>query len=750
MALVSMFLKSLVLSLLVASASTSASATDASNLPSEQATDSRIKATARSVNDLSLRIMQRLVSEKTPRTIVISPIGLANCLNAVALGAGGDTRSELRKVFLNSELNEQDFGTLQKFVLTPTNGVDVSSASAMVTARDVKLKPLFLKSFESSYGGTAISASSAENINQRLNDWIRVKAHGMFDGAYPPMKPHEIRLLNALYFNGKWIDQFEGKATKIEKFFETESSPISVEMMHKSLEMAMFYGESDGSQIVRMPYGPPHSNPLMPFAMYVVLPRKGQSPEQLLSMISVEKLESQISSMRPRVGELSLPRFSLLAKNSFKEPLAQLGIRQAFSAPKANFSEITDSKPLWLGDLNQNISLLVNEQGTEAAVLTDAVYFLGPNPSKRFEMNVNRPFVFFVRDDRSGTIVLLGVVHKPLMERAVTEAAETELLRNLDEDESKWAVFTGDEKKEAHWKLERELRGARDYFVSKSDFRQAIQISNRLMHIEKPHCSALYQHAFIQLALGNTAAAESTFKDILKLYAEAKGSFEKTRPEWLEAFDKYDAMLSSKNPKDPERAPVLAAKESFLIQDVKDDVFVKEGVVGAWRRDLSTIGVPDEVSKITFDQFIERFDKDTALLSKDIVSLRLALKEDKSALQWKPSMCQGDRISRLGQSQSALAHFYSEHGSAHTAIQLFELCVINNIEDDYVEGVERDLSDLIEILNANGFKSEAKMVSQRQSQLMPIVHEYLELHLKWEELKKEEQRRWHETPHTSN
>jgi serpin B len=55
----------------------------------------------------------------------------------------------------------------------------------------------------------------------------------------------------------------------------------------------------------------------------------------------------------------------------------------------------------------------VNEEGTEAAGATAAVMGLGGAPVKGVTFRADHPFVFLVRDNRSGSILFVGRVVDP-------------------------------------------------------------------------------------------------------------------------------------------------------------------------------------------------------------------------------------------------------------------------------------------------------------------------------------------------
>lgn len=80
------------------------------------------------------------------------------------------------------------------------------------------------------------------------------------------------------------------------------------------------------------------------------------------------------------------------------------------------------SKQVCVDDIKQILNLAVDERGTEVAVVTSANVALGAPPST-FEMVVNRPFLFVLRDEANGAIHLIGIVNDPVRESALKKNA---------------------------------------------------------------------------------------------------------------------------------------------------------------------------------------------------------------------------------------------------------------------------------------------------------------------------------------
>jgi serpin B len=118
--------------------------------------------------------------------------------------------------------------------------------------------------------------------------------------------------------------------------------------------------------------------------------------------------------MRSQPGNVSLPKFKLEYITELKDVLSSLGMQQVFNSAQADFSPMTDSA-VALDQVKHKAVIEVNEEGTEAAGATSSgIRITSATPQKQpFEMNINRPFFFTIRDDRAGIILFMGNVVEP-------------------------------------------------------------------------------------------------------------------------------------------------------------------------------------------------------------------------------------------------------------------------------------------------------------------------------------------------
>ena len=89
-------------------------------------------------------------------------------------------------------------------------------------------------------------------------------------------------------------------------------------------------------------------------------------------------------------------------------------MKRAFKAKKADFSGINGDKELYISALIQQAMISVDENGTEATAGTHAVgAAAGYNDHPPPIFRADHPFVFLLRERRSGAILFLGRVLNP-------------------------------------------------------------------------------------------------------------------------------------------------------------------------------------------------------------------------------------------------------------------------------------------------------------------------------------------------
>ncbi len=167
------------------------------------------------------------------------------------------------------------------------------------------------------------------------------------------------------------------------------------------------YAEGEGYQTVELAY---EGGPL---SMVILLPAFGNFAafEQGLQAQQVSDI---INGRQFREVHLTMPNFEFDSEFSLRDTLTEMGMPVAFSGD-ADFSGMTGNRELFIGDVIHKAFVSVDEAGTEAAAATAVTMpsWGGPEPSA--EVTINRPFIFLIRDNKTGSILFLGRTMNPVL-----------------------------------------------------------------------------------------------------------------------------------------------------------------------------------------------------------------------------------------------------------------------------------------------------------------------------------------------
>jgi serpin B len=107
-----------------------------------------------------------------------------------------------------------------------------------------------------------------------------------------------------------------------------------------------------------------------------------------------------------------MPRFELRYEAKLNDVLAAMGMEVAFDPYNADFTRMYGDGGLFISAVKHKAFVKVDEEGTEAAAVTSVEVGATSAPDN-FEMRVDRPFLFVIRENHSGTILFIGKIVNP-------------------------------------------------------------------------------------------------------------------------------------------------------------------------------------------------------------------------------------------------------------------------------------------------------------------------------------------------
>ena len=246
-----------------------------------------------------------------------------------------------------------------------------------------------------------------------INKWVAEKTNNKVKDIVPEGTVNDLTrlvLVNAVYFKGKWQQNFSTALTADDKFHMPKKS-VKVKMM-RIPEGKFLYGENSQlhCQAIELPYVE------RSLSMFVLLPDK--------TVTSLSELEKKMTAgdivnvtqkfqMSSKLVSLRLPRFSLDKQLRLADTLAGMGMHDIFEQGAADLSGIDGSKDLFVSEVLHRAVVEVNEQGTEAAAATAVVTMTHNGVYVPISFYANHPFLFFIQHKTTGSILFIGRLVKP-------------------------------------------------------------------------------------------------------------------------------------------------------------------------------------------------------------------------------------------------------------------------------------------------------------------------------------------------
>ena len=360
----------------------------------------------------AFKLFRELVSASNNSNIFYSPCSVLLCLMMAWEGARGQTREAMARVLEIAEDPECCHRFLRSTLTASGPGVELSIANSLWCDEQARIVPAFLITAREKYAADVVSLPfrSPETV-LRINAWVAEKTRGKIGSIVEKLDPLELLLaLNAVYFKGMWEEPFEKSRTHDELFFAFRKRTVKIPLMRRFDEY--FYHEESAFQAVRLPYQGRR------VGMYIFLPSKKSSLPAFLRTLTSSQWARWMRSFALREGTVALPRFKFEHQVELVPVLTNLGMSDACDPSRAQFDGIAPSPPpLYIGGVIHRALVEVNEEGTEAAAVTVmrmVALSVKPPPRPRvFEMIVDRPFFFAIRDDQSNMILFMGAVNDP-------------------------------------------------------------------------------------------------------------------------------------------------------------------------------------------------------------------------------------------------------------------------------------------------------------------------------------------------
>ncbi len=351
------------------------------------------------------------------KNVFLSPFSISAALAMTYEGARGKTRKEMGEVlhFPDDNLRvNKSFGSLITEIQKSNNPkfYTLSLANSVWAQEGYRFLHSFFTTIEKYYYAKINEADFENNIKreearQKINRWVASKTNNKIKELLDKKaldKDTKMVLVNAVYFLAQWEKTFDKNATKKDDFF-TLSGKTKKDFMHTGGRMK--FAEYNNVSMLEIPYKDKKAS------MIILLPDTSLDFSLFKKSLTYGYFSNIYKKAVYRSVSLSLPKFKTEYKNDMAKILYTAGIKRAFSN-RADFTGMTCKKELKIDKVIHQTFINIDETGTEAAAATAVIMrkITSVNPADKVIFNANHPFVYLIKENKTGSILFIGQLVK--------------------------------------------------------------------------------------------------------------------------------------------------------------------------------------------------------------------------------------------------------------------------------------------------------------------------------------------------
>ena len=361
---------------------------------------------AAGVNRFGVDLYRELAAGDALRqNLCISPISIQLALSMLREGAMAETAAEMdRLLHLPAErpMRQQallqalgtDEGGKEAGVLALANGIWVDD--------QFEVRRRYLDVLWAHYGATAFVVDFADErgTSNVINAWVANRTGGKVAEAVASDGLRDVVavLANAAHFRARWKAPFPSQCTQKGWFYAREDQPGQRTPFMVDTRIANVTTDHR-AQVLELPYRDGR------FAMLLVLPRHGIDLAEFRDTLTTKQIDQWVAALRRQMVAIVLPRWDFRFHVDLLPRLRTMGM---------SLRDLSGVAPgeLVVSRITHEAAIDVDEEGTEAAAVTVVSICRGVPPDS-VEFLADRPFLFLIRDRRTGAIAFLGHVAKP-------------------------------------------------------------------------------------------------------------------------------------------------------------------------------------------------------------------------------------------------------------------------------------------------------------------------------------------------
>ena len=366
------------------------------------------------IGDLGAGLMQYAAAQEAENP-VLSPLSAYLCLAMLMPGANENTKAEFEKILgadwdYVSALAADIAAQLEK-----TGGSTKLDLANSIWTDDDKavIEEEWLKTVKAYFGPDIYSADlPSDGALKAINKWVNDKTNGMIPKLHDENydKDTIMVLLNALYMKADWAHKFEGQDTYDREFTKADGSTVTVPFMNM-FEAYESYIKTEDAEGIMLPYDDGR------LAFIALKPGSGDARGYASSLTGAKLKELIAAAKADTFVTVNMPKFDTEYSVYLTDALKAMGMTDAFDPDLADLSGAGRGVdgPLYISYVFQRVKVDVDEEGTEAAAVTEIATAEGCAlpADEPIVLTFDKPFVYAIVDTETGVPLFTGVMENP-------------------------------------------------------------------------------------------------------------------------------------------------------------------------------------------------------------------------------------------------------------------------------------------------------------------------------------------------
>lgn len=364
-------------------------------------------------NSYSFELMSQVLSRESNDTnVMVSPASVMFALDMCSAGANGDTLDQIINLFADGAdaPAQHAFAAAMMERINSSQDIEFSCANAVwVNSARMSsgLNPDYEDYIEDYFDAEITAEDFDSNTVNEINEWVDDNTDGMIDRVLDELEQQTVSVLvNAIAFDGNWLDPYEEDQVRREDFTTSSGDVITVDMLNGTEEL---YYETDRATGFLKYYDG------WQYALIVMLPvDESLSANEFLAGFTGDDFSEFINSGTYEYDVYTkIPEFDYDFDTNLNAVLSDLGVTDAFDEDLADFRGIglpDSGGNIFIGKVIHKTHIELDRSGTRAAAATAVVMYDAAceAPAQFREVYCDRPFAYAIVDTESMNPIFIG------------------------------------------------------------------------------------------------------------------------------------------------------------------------------------------------------------------------------------------------------------------------------------------------------------------------------------------------------